>query len=332
MCGIFGFINSKYSSQEKLNILKNMGDRIRHRGPDDDGYLVNNNIALGMRRLSIIDLKTGKQPIYSNDKNLVIVYNGEIYNFREIRNNLEKKGYVFYTNSDTEVIVNLFQEKGKDCLADLNGMFAFAIYNINKDELFITRDRFGIKPLYYTYINGILVFGSELKALLEFPKINTDISLEALDLYLTFEYVPAPYTIYKNINKLEQGHYLNYKNGKLKKEKWYQLTYQPKFKSRSVNDYLDELDELISDAVKIRTISDVPLGAFLSGGIDSSLISYYLTKNSNKKVQTFCIGFNEKSFDESTFSKQMAGFLDTDHHEKIFTVKEMFSASASRRG
>jgi len=322
MCGIFGF-KSFLTKDDQSTILRKMGERIIHRGPDDEGYFQHNDMAMGMRRLSIIDLDTGKQPIYSNDGNYVIVYNGEVYNFKELKADLQNKGYHFNTQTDTEVVVNMYQEKGVDCLHDFNGMFAFAIYDINKDELFIARDRFGIKPLYFTFQNSTFIFGSELKAILEYPNINTTISLEALDLYLTLECVPAPWSIYENIYKLEQGHYLLLCEGKLTNKQWYRLTYQPKFESHDTQDYLDELDNLIDKAVRRRTISDVPLGAFLSGGIDSSMISYYLSKHSNRKVKTFSIGFDEPSFDESQYARHMAEYLGTDHHELIFSTKEM---------
>ena len=323
MCGICGFKSDEIAGEDQLPILRKMVESLIHRGPDDEGCFQHHNMAMGMRRLSVIDLKTGKQPIYSNNRNLVIVYNGEIYNYRELRQELIQKGYQFETHTDTEVIVNLYQHKGVKCLQDLNGMFAFAIYDTQNDELFIARDRFGIKPLYYTYQNHTLIFGSELKALLCYPDLSTNISLEALDLYLTFEYVPAPYSIFEDIYKLKQGHYLFLKDGELSEETYYSVTYRSKFTSSNHNDYLDELDALIDQAVKRRTISDVPLGAFLSGGIDSSMITYYLTKNSNKKVQTFNIGFGEKSFDESSFARQIADFLGTDHHGEIFTVIEL---------
>ena len=322
MCGIFGF-SSPLSTDDQSSVLREMGNCLIHRGPDDHGYFQKNHIGMGMRRLSIIDLQSGKQPIYSNNGNCVIVYNGEVYNYKDLRTDLEDRGYHFHTETDTEVIVNLYQEKGVDCLHDLNGMFAFAVYDIQKDELFLARDRFGIKPLYYLFENNSFVFGSELKAVIQYPAVNTTISLEAVDLYLTFDYVPAPWSIFENINKLEQGHYVTLKNGKLNKKQWYQLTFAPKFDSDKATDYLEKLDYLIQEAVRRRTVSDVPLGGFLSGGIDSSLISHYLVKSSNTPLKTFSIGFDEPSFDESRYARQMADHLGTEHHEKIFSVDDM---------
>ena len=202
MCGIVGFASKKYNKESKEIILKKMTESIYHRGPDDEGYFVEDMVALGMRRLSIIDLSTGEQPIFNEDKSVVIVYNGEIYNFKELKKELLEKGHEFTTNTDTEVIIHLYEEKGIECLHDLNGMFAFAIYDSREKQMFIARDRFGIKPLYYYYKNGDFIFASELKALLLFPTTEKNINLEALNLYLTFEHVPAPYSIYKDIYKL----------------------------------------------------------------------------------------------------------------------------------
>lgn len=326
MCGIFGFYTNKISADDQISILKHMGERLIHRGPDAEGYFTHNHMAMGMRRLSIIDLETGKQPIFSCDKSHVIVFNGEIYNFRELRKDLKEKGYQFQTKSDTEVVVNMYQEKGAESLQDFNGMFAFALYDETKDELFIARDRFGIKPLYYCYQNDTLVFASEIKALLCYPSISREISADALDLYLTFEHVPAPYSIYKNIHKLEQGHYLILKNGRLIKKRYYKISYGNKHTSRNTAEYIEDLDLLINSAVKRRTISDVPFGAFLSGGIDSALIAYYLVKNSSKKVKTFNVAFEDKSFDESHYSRQVADHLCTDHHEHVFTTDDLIKS------
>ena len=322
MCGIFGF-TSKQLSIDTKNILKQMGRTLRHRGPDQSGSYINDNFAMGIERLSILDAKNGNQPIFSNNGNFVIMHNGEVYNYKEIRNDLQKIGYHFNTNTDTEVIVNLYQQKGIAFLNDLNGMFVFAIYDILNKSLIIARDRFGIKPLYYTLKNDLFIFGSELKAILKYPNLDINLSIDALDLYLTFDYVPAPWSIYNNIYKLEQGHYLNLKNNNLEKKKWYQISYQPKIRSLKINDYLDELDFLILESVKRRTISDMPLGAFLSGGLDSSLICYYLSQISKDRIKTFSIGFDEPSFDESTYAGEMASYLGTEHHSQIFTSANM---------
>lgn len=323
MCGIFGFVSGSISYEKKHALLKAMGDKIVYRGPDDDGYAIHDNCALGMRRLSIIDLETGKQPIYNSDKTLLIIFNGEIYNYRKLRTRLLKEGCQFKTKTDTEVILKLYQVFGERCLNELNGMFSFAIYDITQQRLFIARDRFGIKPLYYSFQNNHFVFASELKSLLIHPEVKKSLSLESIDLYLSFEHIPAPYTIYKNIHKLEQGHYLIFKDQKLTNITYYQFSFKNKKPSINATDYLDELDHKLNAAVNRRTISDVPLGAFLSGGIDSSLICNYLVQNSNKRVQTFSIGFEEESFDESNFAMRVANYLDTEHHQHIFSSKKL---------
>ena len=321
MCGIYGYYSDQYK-HNKLDVFKKIGKSLRHRGPDHEGEYVDGVIALGIQRLSVIDPEKGNQPIFSNNKLLVIVHNGEIYNYKSLRNKLESKGYNFKTNTDTEVIVNMYQDKGAECLKDLNGMFAFAIYNIENKELFIARDRFGIKPLYYFKDKNKFIFSSELKGIQTCKDIELDLSFEAIDLYLSMEYVPAPFTIYKNIFKLEQGHYLHSQNGSFKKEKWYELSYQPKFNLSNENDYLEKLDYLIKESVQLRTISDVPLGAFLSGGIDSSIITSYLCSNNNN-LNSFSIGFEDESFDESNYSRTVSQHLKTNHHEEIFSADRM---------
>ena len=216
MCGIYGYHSDQYD-HPNIDLLTKIGKSLRHRGPDQEGKYVDGEIALGIQRLSVLDPERGEQPIFSNNKSLVIVHNGEIYNYKSLRKKLESRGYHFQTNTDTEVIVNMYQEKGAESLNDLNGMFAFAIYNIENKELFIARDRFGIKPLYYFKDGERFIFSSELKGIQRCHDINLDLSFEAIDLYLTMEYVPAPFTIYKNIFKLEQGHYLLSQNGSFKK-------------------------------------------------------------------------------------------------------------------
>ena len=321
MCGIYGF-TTDYSYNKKKSILKNISQTIRHRGPDQSGEFINNDIAIGIERLSIIDIERGNQPITSNNGKFIIIHNGEIYNYIKLRDELIKVGYEFSTDTDTEVIVNLYQQRGPGCLSELNGMFAFAIYNIENKELFIARDRFGIKPLYYIFNNKQLIFASELKGIVEYPGIDLNLSYEAIDLYMTMEYIPSPFTIYQNILKLEKGHYILLQNGELKKEKWYELSYRPKLNYSNEFDYIEELDGLIDESVRKRTISDVPLGAFLSGGLDSSLIAHYLNKYHNN-LNTFSIGFEDASFDESQYSRAVSHHLCTSHHEEIFSSDRM---------
>jgi len=324
MCGIYGFTTST-DKIKKENILELLGSKIRHRGPDQSGKFINHHIALGIERLSIIDPQYGNQPIFSNDNNYVIVHNGEIYNYKELKSQLINKGYFFNTETDTEVIVNLYQQYGKDCFKQLNGMFAFAIYDIKRNKLVIARDRYGIKPMYY-YKNGSnFIFSSELKAIKSHPDINIEISSEAVDLYFTMEYVPTPLSIYKNIYKMEQGSFLTISKQNIKKEKWYDLSSSSKIIIKSKNEYLENLDYLINKSVKLRMRSDVPIGAFLSGGLDSSLITYYLSKNLSKKLKTFHIGFENSSFDETKYSKQVSKLLDTEHYSEVFTSDDLIA-------
>ena len=323
MCGIYGF---KVSSSESYAIsnLKTMSKSLLHRGPDQSGFYLDKNIALGIERLSILDIKNGMQPIYSNNRRYIIVHNGEIYNYKELRDELKNKGFNFETNTDTELIVNLYQYKGVDCLNDLNGMFAFAIYDLEKKELFIGRDRFGIKPIYYFFDNKQFIFASELKALILHPEIDKGISADSIDLFLTMEYIPSPLTIFEKINKLDQGHYLIFSNqSKLIKKKWYEFSYYPKIVLESENDYIERLDFLIAKSIKYRTLSDVPYGCFLSGGLDSSLISYYLSEISQNKIKTFNIAFEDSSFDESNFANFVSKHLETDHCSEMFSSDKM---------
>ena len=324
MCGIYGF-TTKTNKTKKENILDLIGSKIKYRGPNQSGKFINNRIALGIERLSIIDPQNGNQPIFSNDKNYVIVHNGEIYNYKELKNKLVNKGYYFSTESDTEVIVNLFQHYGVQCFKKLNGMFAFAIYDIKRDRLIIARDRYGIKPIYYYKKDSSFIFASELKAIKSHPDIECEISSKAIDLYFTMEYVPTPLSIYKNIYKMEQGSFLNIQGQKLKKETWYDLPLQSKIIIKSENEYVEDLDYLINQSVKLRMRSDVPIGTFLSGGLDSSLIAYYLSKNLPKKLKTFHIGFENASFDETKYSENVSKLLDTEHYSNVFTSDELVS-------
>ena len=323
MCGIYGFSLKKFSKNPK-SVLKKMSEKIYHRGPDQTGLYIDDNVAMGIQRLSILDIKNGTQPIYSNNKRYVIVHNGEVYNYLKLKNYLQKKGYQFETNTDTEVIVNLFQHKGKKCLNDLNGMFAFAIYDLKKKEIFIGRDRYGIKPIYFYYDVEQFIFASELKGILCHESVKPSISPDSIDLYLTMEYVPSPYTIFNDIYKLEKGHFLLYDNSKLKKEKWYDISFTPKLMYKKEIDYINKLDNLMKDSVRFRTISDVSIGCFLSGGLDSSLITYYLSEISKEKVKTFSIGFEDYSFDETNYANIISKHFDTDHNSETFSESKMF--------
>ena len=323
MCGIAGFVDywDRRGGKpfERGRLLKGMCDVIRHRGPDDDGFLLQDGVALGMRRLSIIDLAGGAQPISGEDGSVTIVFNGEIYNFQELRPELEKRGHVFKTHSDTETIVHAYEEYGPECVTHLRGMFALAIWDDKTRELYIARDRVGKKPLYYTVTPGqTLVFGSEIKSILEHPDVQREINLEALDAYLTLGYVPDPLSIFRDIHKLPPGHYLTFSNGRVRTQQYWDFNFEPG-ESRKPEDYLDELRELLNESVRLRLISDVPLGAFLSGGIDSSTIVALMAQHMNQPVKTFSIGFHEDSYNELKYARLTAKKLGTDHHEFFVT-------------
>lgn len=315
MCGINGFVADRPNkTEENLSIVKRMNSLITYRGPDDEGNYADEDTALGMRRLSIIDLSTGKQPIYNEDKTKVIVFNGEIYNFMQLREDLVNKGHVFKTRSDTETILHAYEEYGTDCLNKLNGMFAFAIYDIKEKELFIARDRAGEKPLYYCRDSERFIFASELKSIIRVFDIKKEIDLTALNRYFSFTYIPAPLTIFKNIYKLEAGSYIIYKNGRLVMEKYWDIDSSKADSIQSYDLCKKKLREALFNSVEKKMISDVPLGAFLSGGIDSSIMVGIMSRLSSKPVETFTIGFKLKDFDESDRAKIVSEKNKTNHH------------------
>jgi asparagine synthase (glutamine-hydrolysing) len=272
-----------------------------------------------MRRLSIIDLAGGHQPLSGCDKAVSLVFNGEIYNFRELQRDLEAQGHRYHTNSDTESIAHAYEEYAADCVKHLRGMFALAIWDARTDKLFIARDRVGKKPLYYTLTpQGTFVFGSELKCLLEHPEVEREINLEALDAYLTFGYVPDPLTIFRGIHKLPPGSHLTFAGGRIVVEQYWDFNFEP-FESLDENEYLEELRRLLDEAVRLRLVSDVPLGAFLSGGVDSSTVVGLMAQAMTQPVKTFSIGFNEDSYSELKYARVTAKHFSTDHHEFIVT-------------
>jgi asparagine synthase (glutamine-hydrolysing) len=326
MCGIYGYVSSRGGIQPE--ILRRMGDTLRHRGPDDEGEWIRHSeelaVALGHKRLSIIDLTSAaKQPISDEDGKIWLTYNGEIYNFRELRSELAAKGHTFKSTSDGEIIVHLYEEMGAACLERLKGMFAFALWDETQQTLFLARDRIGKKPLHYAIYDGGIAFASEIKALLKHPKVVKEIDLSALNKYLTFEYVPAPATIFKSIKKLEPGHYLSYQNGKSEIKKYWDIPladYPIGFKTE--DEYAEELRDILERAVRSRLVADVPVGVFLSGGIDSGVIAALAAK-ANRKIECFSIGFDEPSFDESSHAKSIAKALGLNHRLKIFNTREM---------
>src|SRR5882724_5207379 len=293
-----------------------MCDAIRHRGPDEDGFYFRGPVGLGMRRLAIIDLKTGQQPIHNQDRTAWIVFNGEIYNYRELRDQLEKLGHTFYTNSDTEAIIHAYDRYGADCPRHLRGMFAFAIWDERTQELFLARDRVGKKPLLYAQVNGQFIFGSEFNALLQHPDVGREVDTDAIDHYLSFMCVPAPLTAYQAIRKLEPGHSLRWRKGEIKIERYWQPDFSKKV-DISEEEAGERAIEILRDAVKVRLMSEVPLGAFLSGGIDSSAVVALMSEESSAPVKTFSIGFDEQDFSELHHARRVAEHVGADHHEFI---------------
>jgi asparagine synthase (glutamine-hydrolysing) len=315
MCGIVGLVRNDGKAIDE-SLLKRMNEAIRHRGPDEDGFYVNGPVGLAMRRLSIIDLSGGQQPIHNQDRTAWIVFNGEIYNYLELREKLEKLGHTFYTNSDTEAIVHAYDQYGADCPKHLRGMFVFAIWDGRAEELFIARDRVGKKPLLYAEVNGQFVFGSEFTPLLLHPDISRDIQPEAIDCYMSFMCIPAPLTAYRAIRKLEPGHWLRWTKGEIKIERYWQPDFSNKL-NISEEEAGDRAVAILRDAVKVRLMSEVPLGAFLSGGIDSSAIVALMSQESSERVKTFSIGFEEQDFSELHHARRVAEHVGADHHEFI---------------
>jgi asparagine synthase (glutamine-hydrolysing) len=319
VCGICGIVDP---SGVERDVLNRMTSVLQHRGPDDDGCRIAGGVGLGFRRLSIIDLETGNQPISNEDGSVWTVFNGEIYNFRELRSQLEQQGHRFATNADTEVLVHLYEEEGRRCVGRLNGMFAFAIWDERRRVLLLARDRFGKKPLYYFQTPRGLVFGSELKALLQHPSCPAEIDRDALAQYLAFEYVPAPSSILAGIYKVPAAHMLVWEDGRVSLERYWQLPFAPDEPPRPMDEYVEEFRALLRAAVGRRLISDVPLGAFLSGGIDSSSVVAAMSELMPRHdVKTFSVGFSERSFDESTHAREVARFFGTDHRETTFTAQ-----------
>ncbi|KPK41439.1 MAG: hypothetical protein AMJ78_05490 [Omnitrophica WOR_2 bacterium SM23_29] len=322
MCGICGIVNINKAKVPEESI-RAMTTALAHRGPDDEGIYSVPGVCLGHRRLSIIDLSSaGHQPLPNEDRTIWVILNGEIYNYKDLRIDLEKKGHIFRSNSDTEVLVHLYEEKGQDCVKSLVGMFAFAIWDSRKEMLFLARDRIGKKPLLYFFSNGNFCFASEFSALLKSKLIEKEINLEALDYYLTFGYIPAPLTIYKNVFKLMPAHILTFRNGEIKTERYWQLDYGRKI-SLSEEEAEEEILSLLTDAVRVRLYSDVPLGVFLSGGIDSSMVVGLMSRIYNQRIKTFSIGFDESDYNELKYARNIARCFNTDHNEFIVKPKAL---------
>ncbi len=323
MCGIIGFVNLDQQQPANERIARAMAAAIIHRGPDDEGFYFNGHVAMGMRRLSIIDLAGGHQPISNEDGSVWVVFNGEIYNYQELRERLLARGHHLKTNSDTETIVHLYEEYGDELVQHLNGMFGFALWDERRQRLLIARDRMGEKPLYFTQTPEAFVFASELKALVEHPSVERRINLLALRKYLQYEFVPSPHTMLEGVQKLEPAHRLIFENGKWRTERYWQISYDGERLQISEDEAAEEVHRRLREAVRMRLVADVPLGVLLSGGIDSSAMAELACEAAGGRVKTFSIAFEEKSFDESSYARKVAAQLGTEHYEKRFTERDM---------
>jgi len=315
VCGIVGFVLARPDGRPEQAVLERMANRITHRGPDDEGFVVRGPAALGVRRLRIIDLETGRQPMTGEDGTVWVAFNGEIYNYRELTTRLTSAGHVFRTRSDTETIVHAWEARGPDALDDLEGMFGLAVWNDATRTLVLARDRLGIKPLYYAVLPDGLVFASELKAMLEHPGISRELDMEALSAYLAHDWVPAPRSMLKSVRKLAPGHRLIYAGGEARVERWWDVRYdsgEPMVEVQAAA----KLGAVLDLAVRQHLLSDVPLGVFLSGGLDSTTVAMFARRHVNR-LSTFSIGFEDRSFDESKYARRVAAILGTEHHEDV---------------
>jgi len=324
MCGIAGYFNLKNESLPDRELVGRMINIIRHRGPDEFGAYLDNRCVLAQARLSIIDLETGSQPLSNEDGTVWITFNGEIFNYIELRAELEKSGHKFKTRSDTEVIVHSYEEWGTRCLDLFNGQFAFAVYDKKNKSLFIARDRLGIRPVFYTIHNGRFYFASEIKSIFCEKAIPRRLDYKGLDEIFTWWTTSPPRTAFENINELEAGTYVEIKDGRLKKRQYWSMDFPTEFDlERNLNSWAEELHALLVDAVRLRLRADVPVGAYLSGGLDSSATTALIKNFTNTKVETFSIAFHDKAYDESGYQNQMAEFLGTNHHQIKCSYKDI---------
>jgi asparagine synthase (glutamine-hydrolysing) len=313
MCGIAGIYNFNNGKAVSLNTLKNMIAVVKYRGPDGFGFYHDENIGLAHSRLSIIDLESGMQPIHNENKKIWIAFNGEIFNYVELRECLEEGGHVFYTKTDTEVIVHLYEKYGTGCLQYLNGQFAFVIWDENEDRLFMARDRVGISPLFYTTVNGSLIFASEIKSLFMDERVRREIDPYAMDQIFTFWMTLPPRTAFKDIFELPAGHYMVVKGNNRQVVKYWDADFSPGIEIRSEEEYAEELMSLLIDSTRLRLRADVPVGAYLSGGVDSSVITALIKNYTSVPLRTFSVAFHDEVYDESTYQRTMIDHLNTDH-------------------
>lgn len=322
MCGICGIYNAQSREPVSAELLAHMINSLSHRGPDDSGSYLDGSMGLGFARLSIIDLTGGHQPMSNETGDIWLVFNGEIWNYKELRKELIEKGHYFRTNSDTETIVHAYEEYGVNCVARLNGMFSFAIWDAPRRRLLLARDRAGKKPLYYTQVNGSLLFGSEIKSLLYHPDVKRKADTQALADFLSVRYVPGPATLFENIYKVLPGHWLLYENDTLKEECYWDYTFG-QTDNRPLEEYMQGVRQHVHRAVEERMIADVPVGAFLSGGVDSSIVTGIMSQLTNQPIQTFAVGFDEEGYSELPYAKLAADHFGTEHHELVVKSSDL---------
>ena len=320
MCGIVGFVDK---SKNKKKTIKDMADLIKHRGPDSDGYYVDDDVALGFRRLSIIDLEGGDQPIYNEDKTKLVFLNGEIYNYQELKEDLIKKGHKFSTNADTEVLLHGYEEYRESLLDKLRGMFAFIIYDIEKKELFGARDFYGIKPLYYYVTDDEFMYGSEIKSFLGHPNFKKELNRDMLEDYLTFQYSVGEESFFKNVYKLRPGHYFKYKDGRLTINEYYSIKFESD-DTKSEEEWKQEIKELLEDSIKAHKVSDVEVGSFLSSGVDSSFVA-----TASNVDKTFTVGWDNKNYSEIDYAKELSEMIKVKNISKKISQKEYFDNFAN---
>jgi len=317
MCGIAGIFNMIGTDSVSLNALRSMVGVLIHRGPDESGYYLDDHVGLGHARLSIIDLPGGTQPIHNEDRSLWIIYNGETYNYQELRSQLQQKGHRFYTKSDTEVILHLYEEYGADCLSRMNGQFALVIWDAKKKQLFLARDRVGIRPLYYTVMDNTFIFASEIKAIFVNKKVPREIDPLAMDQIFTFWTTLSPRTVFTGVNELPPGHYMKVLNGRITLKKYWDIPFYSRSEQldQTPAEICEQIRELLLDAVRIRLRADVPVGCYLSGGLDSSAVAGMIVRNFNRDVRTFGIRFEQKDFDEGQYQNRVVSWLQANHTE-----------------
>lgn len=319
MCGIAGIVSANINENINLELIEKMTNSLVHRGPDGYGIFHDRGVSFGHRRLSIIDIDGGHQPMSSEDQNVTVTYNGEIYNFQKIRKELQGLGCQFKTRSDTEVILHCYQKWGIESVKRFNGMFAFALWDSYKRRLYLVRDRMGVKPLYWTKINNKLVFASELKAILLNPEFNREVNLNALSSYLTFRQAVGEMTFFNGVKKLMPGHYMIYENGNISIKKYYELPIRENNEDLGEDYYMEGVEDLLNNSIKNRMISDVPLGAFLSGGLDSSILVALMSQMSKHKIKTFSIGYQDNDYNEAEFAHLVSKYCNTNHTEILIT-------------